>query len=313
MKNHEDGQPQKHQFDEPAGGIASGETEKTDMPPKPGAPAKPKRPPGAFRRKKPSATSETEALAEPRAPSEADAAAAFEAAVEEGQKEDGLKKPTRKPSFPSIKRLLRPGGPEQPRAPHRPGPPSWWIAALKFIRIYTKSDTVSGLALRLFVITAVTALLLSVGHAFTGDRIEERETEARDAAMRQVIDADEFLPTGDKNIYVARLGGSTAGYAVLAAPNGYGGPIQLIIGISPDFKLIGVSLLSMSETVGYGARMQTEPEFLAQFAGHSLPLNYGENGLDALSGATYTSDAVLNGVRDAIKYAIDYVTGGNGS
>lgn len=247
----------------------------------------------------------------PDALTEEKAAAAFDASLDEDRWD--FKIPKQKSERPTIKRPQRPQKPEQPHAPQRPGPPSWWVATLKFIRTYTKPDTISGLAIQLFLIASVVALVLSVGNAVTGGLIEERETAARDEAMRKVIDADEFMSTGDKNIYLARLGGNTVGYAVMAAPNGYGGPIRLIVGVSPDFKVIGVSLLSMSETPGYGARMQTEPEFLEQFAGRSLPLAYGENGLDALSGATVTSDAVLNGIRNAVKYAIDYVTGGTGS
>ncbi|MCL2031548.1 MAG: FMN-binding protein [Oscillospiraceae bacterium] len=282
----------------------TGAPPKPDAPPQPDdAPPKPARKPS--KRKKPDAPREADAPAAPAVPSEADAAAAFDAAVEEENRQ-WLKPEPPEPERPFFKKIKA----EPLRAPHRPGPPSWWTATVKFLRVYTKTDTVSGLALRLFVITAAAALLLSAGNALTGARIGERETAARDEAMRRVIGADEFLPTGDKNIYLARLGGHTVGYAVLASPNGYGGPIRLIVGISPDFKLIGVSLLSMSETPGYGARLQTEPEFLAQFAERSLPLNYGENGLDALSGATVTSGAVLGGVRDAIRYTIDYVTGG---
>lgn len=179
------------------------------------------------------------------------------------------------------------------------------------LRKWMRPDTVSGLALTLFAITAIVALALGVGHYFTADVINRRDTEARDEVMRQVMPADTFEPTEDETLFLALQGGKTIGYAVTASPAGYGGPIQMIVGVDLEFKIIAVSLVSMSETPGYGARAESETWFFEQFSGKVLPLNYGDGALDALSGATVTSDAVIEGVRDAVKRAIDYVTGGD--
>lgn len=181
------------------------------------------------------------------------------------------------------------------------------------IRKWTHPDTVSGLTLTLFAITAIVALVLSLGHFFTKDIIAQREADARNEAMSRVMQADVFEETENKNLYLAKTGGETTGYALIAAPKGYGGAINMIVGVDLEFKIIGVSLVSMSETPGYGSRAVSEPWFFQQFTGKALPLNYGDGAIDALAGATVTSDAILKGLREALKQTIDYATGGGGA
>ncbi|NLG24948.1 MAG: FMN-binding protein [Clostridiales bacterium] len=55
---------------------------------------------------------------------------------------------------------------------------------------------------------------------------------------------------------------------------------------------------SFNETPGLGARAQ-EPEFGAQFVGKTYPVALGE-GIDAISGATITSTAVVDAVNQAL-------------
>ena len=246
----------------------------------------------------------------PDALSEKDAAEAFDAAVAETGGAVPARQKNKGKTLGVLTKMRGARDPDRPSVPKRPGPPSYWPKIRKFVYTNTRADTISGLGLILFVITAVTALVLSTGYALTRDVIEERELAARDEAMRAVIDADTFLPSGDAHILLALRNGEAVGYAVTVTPIGYGGPIPLIVGVSPDYKLTGVSSLSMYETPGFGARIQTEPEFLEQFAQRGLPLVYGEHGLDALAGATVTSDAILEGAREAIKRVIDYEMGG---
>jgi electron transport complex protein RnfG len=88
--------------------------------------------------------------------------------------------------------------------------------------------------------------------------------------------------------------------------DGYGGDIQMVMGVSADLKVTGLEFLSISETVGLGMKA-TEDEFKSQFVGLSLTKLFtytktgksAENEIDALSGATITTSAVTDGANAA--------------
>ena len=73
--------------------------------------------------------------------------------------------------------------------------------------------------------------------------------------------------------------------------------MTLMVGFRADQTLVGVQILSHSETPGLGARV-SDASYLGQYAGKSGTLTLGEN-VDAISGATISSRAVLSGVKEA--------------
>jgi len=99
-----------------------------------------------------------------------------------------------------------------------------------------------------------------------------------------------------------------AGYVITVITHeGYGGDIQFTMGVNNDGSLNGISLLSISETPGLG--MQAEDVLVPQFAGRSAyPFEYtktgaaAENQIDAISGATITTNAVTDGVNAGLYY-----------
>ena len=78
---------------------------------------------------------------------------------------------------------------------------------------------------------------------------------------------------------------------------GYGGDMELFVGISPDGKITGVNVVSHSETAGLGSKT-TEPAFTSQFAGKDASAEIVE--FDALTGATKSSKSFLSAVNNAI-------------
>ena len=98
------------------------------------------------------------------------------------------------------------------------------------------------------------------------------------------------------------------GYVITVTDHeGYGGDIQFSVGVSTDDTLTGISILSIGETAGLGMKAKNA-DFQEQFVG--LPatgnLEYtktGEEGkIDALSGATVTTNAMTNGTNAAIAF-----------
>lgn len=161
----------------------------------------------------------------------------------------------------------------------------------------------------LFVITAVVAVLLALVNLLTRPTIERRAEEKRQAALAEVMPEAEYVDFeyhGDNAAILALQGayrdGKLAGYCVQVTTNGFGGAIEMMVGVDAAGRVTGVSILSMSETAGLGARA-SEPAFLDQFRGLSGQLSVKKDGgeVDAINGATITSRAVTRGVDAALR------------
>lgn len=189
-----------------------------------------------------------------------------------------------------------------------------------------KKNTILRDTVRITVITLVAGLALGVVSEVTKAPIAEQEVKAKAKACQAVFaEADDFTEAVDisnaadvlaeaglagkadvDEVLVAKKGGEAVGYVVTVTDHeGYGGDIQFTVGISNEEALTGISILSIGETPGLGMRATTE-EFQSQFPGMPATglLEYtktGEEGkIDAISGATITSNAMTNGINAAI-------------
>ncbi len=167
------------------------------------------------------------------------------------------------------------------------------------------------LGLILFLICAITAGLLGLVNSITEDRIAEITAEKTASAMTSVLPADEYTEvsyTGGDVLVVkthqAVTGGSVTGYVVEVAPSGFGGTIDMVVGVDTSGAVTGVDIISMSETSGLGANASKE-SFRSQFVGQTGDLAVSKDGgtIDALTGATVTSRAVTKGVNAAVAAA----------
>lgn len=159
----------------------------------------------------------------------------------------------------------------------------------------------------LTIICAAAALMLGFINYMTEDIIARREEESQKAAVYEIFtDADEVLtPEGDDSLFLVVKNGEFQGYCVSTVTSGYGGDINLIVGVSPDKTVKGVKVVSMNETAGLGSKTRNTA-FLDQFIGKSTPLTVGEN-VDAVSGATVSSKAVTEGIKKALNYPVEYI------
>ena len=177
------------------------------------------------------------------------------------------------------------------------------------------------LGLNLLIISAVAALLLALTNSVTASTIAQRNEQANAEARKLVLEsAQDFEQVKDvktdnskgvevSEIYEAKdASGNTVGYTLKVLPSGYGGTIELMVGIdSAKGQVSGINVVSNSETAGLGAK-ETNPEFSDQYKGKPLEeLSVLKNGtpgdteIKAISGATITSTAVTNGVDAAIE------------
>lgn len=167
------------------------------------------------------------------------------------------------------------------------------------------------LSLVLLVISVVVALLLSFTNSITIDKIAGNNRIEQNLAKQAVFpDATDF-----SNLYYEKDAVSsvfaavdkdknTLGWCVNVKPKGYGGEIDLIVGIKKDGTLSGIKVVSNSETAGLGAKC-TDEKFTKQFEGKCLPLSVvktgakADNEVSAITGATITTKAISSGVNEA--------------
>lgn len=172
------------------------------------------------------------------------------------------------------------------------------------------------------VITCVVAGLALAGvQAKTAPIIEQQEIQTLKDGLSKVMDgaasfdsvpAEQMAGAGAavKNAWQAKdAAGKTVGYVIEAAPSGYGGPIRMLVGVTPENSIKRFFILeALNETPGLGART-TEPAFAEQFTGlkPNIGLAKGRpasgNEIQAVTGATISSRAVLDGVNQALAFA----------
>lgn len=130
-----------------------------------------------------------------------------------------------------------------------------------------------------------------------------------DEATKQVEDTEESSGCTINEVVEAKVNGETVGYVVTTTTSeGYGGEIQISVGILTDGTVNGVAILSIGETAGLGMKATNE-EFYGQYAGKNVEFfsvsktgASADNEIDALSGATITSNAMTKAVNSAVVY-----------
>lgn len=115
-----------------------------------------------------------------------------------------------------------------------------------------------------------------------------------------------LLSDGQTELYPARQNGIITAVAIKThSKNGFGGKIELIVGISIDGTLNGYKIIEQNETPGLGSKI-TENKFKNQFYGldaHNSNLGLSKDGgeIDAITGATISSRAVVEAVKKAME------------
>jgi len=95
--------------------------------------------------------------------------------------------------------------------------------------------------------------------------------------------------------------GSVVGYAAVGEAPGYAGPIEILVGIDPDGKVIGAKLIQERESPGF-FRLIEDADLIGQITGKPMSSNFrlGED-LDGVSGATLSAEGITSATREAIR------------
>ncbi len=181
--------------------------------------------------------------------------------------------------------------------------------------------------LALAVLTLFAGLVLGATYMLTKDPIAAQERSKAEKARTAVMpeaDAFRLLEThGNAEVdwvYEALQDGACVGYVVQGTGRGFGGEIEVIVGLRTDGEITGISVggASFSETAGLGAKAR-EAAFTDGFVGKRAPLTVvkageakGADTVDAITSATVTSNAVNDTVTRVSEYVQGLVlSGGN--
>jgi len=160
----------------------------------------------------------------------------------------------------------------------------------------------------LTLVCVCAALVLGITYSVTKPLIAAQKERETKAALEKILPGADEYKTGllkGEEYYKAYSSGRLLGYALFADGNGYAGNIEMLIGIDVDGKITGLEVLSQSETPGLGARCveirpgESHPWFLRQLKG-KRDSDLTPKSIDAITGATITSEAIMGGVRVGI-------------
>lgn len=93
----------------------------------------------------------------------------------------------------------------------------------------------------------------------------------------------------------------TDGYVIETVTAGYAGDVTMLVAVDLNGAAVGVLVRDLEETYGLGLEALNDADFLAQLLGSTGDLAVGDN-VDAITGATVTSKAVVKAVNSACAY-----------
>lgn len=165
------------------------------------------------------------------------------------------------------------------------------------------------LAGTLLAICMVVAVALAGVNMITAPIIEKLNAEKTQRAIEMVLPGGfdtELTDFDDASGIVSKIYRGANGYAVEVGPGGFDNTITMVVGVDNEGKVMGISVVSHTETKGLGevaaAGTPKGAAFREQFVGVGEPVSVTkDNGtIDAITGATITSRAICAGVNAAL-------------
>ena len=153
----------------------------------------------------------------------------------------------------------------------------------------------------IFFITIVVLISISL-LAFTDNITDAKREEQREQRVTDML--SDMFPTMnryelDDEIYSVYNETDLIGYAYITQGKGYGGYIDILVGLEDENTIKGINIIKHSESPGLGARI-TEDEYRGQYTGLDITeskMNFDGGQIDSITGATISSKAVADAVR----------------
>ncbi len=163
-----------------------------------------------------------------------------------------------------------------------------------------KADTLKKLfpIISITIVVSIAVTLLGLTNSIVRPMIEwQREQKIQRMLYEIFPNMTEYTLKDD--IYMIYSDEAEIGFAFLAVGKGYGGLIDILIGLENETTIKGVTIISHLESAGLGARI-TESLFTDQFIGVNIvdiALRQKGGEIDAITGATISSRAVVDAIR----------------
>ena len=153
----------------------------------------------------------------------------------------------------------------------------------------------------LVCICAAVSILMAFTNALTAPIIEQNQSAAAFDSLKEVMPDGEGFAAVDISTYtlpatvVEAYSEASGGFVIRLSTTGYGSGFVIMVGVNADGTVSGAKCLSSTETLGY------EKTFGDNFTGKNAE---GVDAVDTISGATKTTAAYKNAVKDALNAAI---------
>ena len=174
-------------------------------------------------------------------------------------------------------------------------------------------SNLTNMVLCLTAVCLVCSALLGGMYVLTAEPIAKANTDILKASIGAVLpDGGELSEANPVEVggqpseyYVSTSNGEVAAYAIKSTTVGFGGPLTLMVGITPDGVVYNTSVLSHTETPGLGAKCTTDEHFYSQFKGFDpsqkiLSVKKDAGDVDAITASTLTSRAYALAVKNAV-------------
>ena len=160
-----------------------------------------------------------------------------------------------------------------------------------------------SVAMPLVTIVVLAAMLLGASVGLQG--VGEAKAQSEHVRIMQTIlpDSTDFVvePYAGDDANIRSVHKADNGFVIETVTRGYADDIRMMVGVSNAGTVTGLVVMDMAETFGLGAEALTDHVFLAQLLNTAGEAEVGSN-VDAITGATVTSKAVVRSVNSAVAF-----------
>lgn len=175
-------------------------------------------------------------------------------------------------------------------------------------------STLKNMVICLFTTCFICSALLAGVYALTKNPIDETNAKIlRDSVNAVLPEGGELSESAPITVggqaseyYVSTVNGEPVAYAVKSTTIGFGGPLEIMVGILADGTIYNTSVLSHAETPGLGAKCTSDEKFVNQWKGFNpaekiLSVKKDNGDVDAITASTITSRAYTLAIKNAVE------------
>lgn len=187
------------------------------------------------------------------------------------------------------------------------------------------SDNIIKNALILFVVTIIAGVLLGFTFEMTVEPIKVQNELQKTNAFKSIFTEGEFIPYEadiEDNLAIASIykvieADVVEGYIFqIETKEGYGGLVKLVVGLNIDGSLKAIDVIKHAETPGLGAKIDEDlfkQQFINRLSSNLVVVKQtssSDDEIQAISGATISSKAVVGGVNVALDFYNEFIKEG---